>query len=184
MSRHPPPPQPPRGQGGGKALASPWPCPCGPTLRRHHPPATGRPPATDRPTRPSIRRSRANRPVSCDTTSSLVCFSRVNRPGRLECSVRATRPRDSVALYHANRLRRGLVRHLLSSSIEFSARRVVARCAWMLPIFRNGHVSGDSVVCVGRLRARWHRTVEPHASSVKPPPVVRGQSGSCAVYLS
>ena len=53
----------------------------------------------------------------------------------------------------------------------------VARRAWMLPILRNGRVSGALVVRVGRLRARRHRTVEPHSSSVFPPRIVRGRSG-------
>lgn len=150
-----------------------------------------RPSAIDRPTDPSLDSSfscesaRVPRvPVSCDTTPSLVCSFRANWLERLVCPVRLARSRRSIALYHANRLRRGPVHRFLNPSTEFSARRVVARCAWMLSIFRNGHVSGDSVVCVGRLRARWHRTVELHASSFKPPPLVRGQSGSCVVYLS
>lgn len=36
---------------------------------------------------------------------------------------------------------------------------VVERCAWILLLLRNGRMSGDWVVRVGRLRAVRHRTV-------------------------
>lgn len=38
----------------------------------------------------------------------------------------------------------------------------------MLLLVRNGRMSGNLVVCVGRLRAWLHRTVELHTSSVSP----------------
>ena len=143
---HPPPPSPPGGGGMGTSMAlSVWP---------------------DSPADSSVGDRPSNRPVPRQLV--LVRIGSGGSSSRFMRNDPVPRLFSSLARYHANRLRRGLVHRFLSPSTEFSARRVVARCAWMLSIFRNRHVSGDSVVCVGRLRAHWHRTVELHASSFKP----------------
>lgn len=46
-----------------------------------------------------------------------------------------------------------LVHCFLRSAIMKMVVWVVDRCSLMLPLVRNGHVSGDLVVCIGRLRA-------------------------------
>ena len=53
----------------------------------------------------------------------------------------------------AYRLWCALVHCFLCSSTMKMVVRVGDRCAWMLPLVRNGHVSGNLVVCICRLRA-------------------------------
>ena len=129
-------------------------------------------------------------------------FERARHPGeciRLDWSLTRVLPmRVALAMrngrvyshvshrFRAKRLWCGLIHCFLRSSAVKSVVWAVDRCVWMLLLLRNGHVSGDMVVRVGRLRASCielsSRTPLQFSPCGRRTQGVR--SGSCVAYLN